>query len=89
MKSHLTNQFIKCFKLLPDRIKNLSRKNYKIWKNNHFHLSLCFKEAKENTNIYSIRVGIGWRALGIIEDNNIIWFWIGSHSDYNNIIDSL
>ena len=89
MKSHLSNQFIKSFKNLPDRVKHLAGKNYKIWKDNPYHPGLNFKEVKENTNMYSVRVGIGWRAIGLMQTDNIIWFWIGSHSDYDKIIEKL
>jgi hypothetical protein len=86
VKSHLTNDFIKCFLNLPERVKNLARKNYLVWKENPYHPSLNFKEIKSGTNIYSVRIGIGWRALGITKDDCIIWFWIGSHSDYDKLI---
>jgi hypothetical protein len=89
VKSHITNQFIKNFRALPDRIKNLARKNYRLWKDNPYHPSLNYKEVKEGTNIHSVRIGIGWRAIGILEDDVIIWFWIGSHADYNKIIEKL
>jgi hypothetical protein len=89
VKSHLTTQFIKNFRVLPDRIKNLARKNYKFWRDNHYHPSLNYKEVKEGTDVYSVRIGIGWRAIGVIKNDNIIWFWIGSHADYNKIIEKL
>ncbi len=89
MKSQLSTQFIKNFKVLPERIKNLARKNYKLWKENPHHPSLEFKELKHNSHIYSIRIGIGWRAIGIIENETIIWFWISSHSDYDKLLNKL
>ena len=89
MKSHLTKDFIKCFRKLPDRIKNLTRKNYRIWVENPSHPSLNFKEVPDGSNIHSVRIGIGWRALGVVQDDNIIWFWIGSHSDYDQLISNL
>lgn len=86
MKSHLTKEFIKQFDMLPERIKKLAAKNYKIWQSNPYHPSLNFKEIDSTNHIYSVRIGIGWRALGIVRDNTIIWFWIGSHSDYDKIL---
>lgn len=86
MKSHLTQQFVNCFQSLPERIKNLARKNYRLWKLNHYYPSLHFKEIKPGTNIYSVRIGIGYRAIGILDNDNIVWFWIGSHEEYNKII---
>lgn len=86
MNSHITNDFLKLFRRLPDSIKNSARKSYLVWKDNHYHPSLNFKEIKTGTNIYSVRIGIGWRALGILRDDNIVWFWIGSHAGYDKII---
>ena len=88
MKSHLTKDFIKCFRKLPDRIKHLARKNYQIWVDNPSHPSLNFK-VPDGSNIHSVRIGIGWRALGVVQNDNIIWFWIGSHSDYDQMISNL
>jgi hypothetical protein len=39
--------------------------------------------------VYSIRVGIGWRAMGVIDNDGIIWFWIGSHTDYEKLINKM
>jgi mRNA-degrading endonuclease RelE of RelBE toxin-antitoxin system len=89
VKSHLSQKFIKCYSGLPERIKRITKKNYKLWKKNPNHSSLNFKEVKDNTNIYSVRIGIGWRAIGVVEQDTIIWFWIGSHEDYNNMISNL
>ena len=81
MNSYLIDDFIECFKKLPDRIKNLARKNYGLWKENPKHPSLNFKKIESKHIVYSIRVGLGWRALGTKESDDIIWFWIGSHSE--------
>ncbi len=90
MNSELTNEFIELFKQLPKKIKTLASKNYKLWKNNPNHPSLYFKKIKASDNMYSIRIGIGWRALGVLKSkDSIIWFWIGSHNDYDKLIKSL
>jgi hypothetical protein len=85
--SHLTPDFIRCFRRLPDRAKTVAQKNYKLWKNDSTHPSLEFKQVHPTQSIYSVRVGIGWRALGVVENNDIIlWFWIGPHSEYDQIL---
>ena len=89
MKSHLTSDFRQCFEGLPDRIKRNARKNYKIWKENPNHPGLNFKPVGTKLPVFSIRVGIGWRACGVVEKNTIIWFWIGSHEEYNNLLKRL
>ena len=89
MISHLTETFRKAFAGLPAHVQAAARKNYKLWKKDPFHPSLEFKKAHTRRPIHSVRVGIGWRALGIVEGEHITWFWIGSHNDYNNLLSRL
>jgi hypothetical protein len=40
--------------------------------------------------VYSVRAGIGWRAVGVMKNSDtIVWFWIGSHSEYDKLLKSL
>jgi len=86
VNSRLTEEFIRCFRRLPERIQVQSRKSYKFWKENPQHPSLDFKRVSLKLPIYSVRVSIGWRALGQLKDDTIVWFWIGSHSDYDGLL---
>jgi hypothetical protein len=72
VKSQLAADFISCFRGLPARIQRLARKNYKLWKVNPSHPSVQFKLVGKRMPVYSIRVGIGWRALGLKVDNVIV-----------------
>ena len=36
--------------------------------------------------VYSVRVGIGYRAVGVLEDDVMVWFWMGSHAEYNSLL---
>jgi hypothetical protein len=36
-----------------------------------------------------VRVGIGWRALGVKQEDTMVWFWIGSHAEYDRLLDEL
>jgi hypothetical protein len=88
MRSSRTKDFAKLFIKLPQHIKETAKKNYELWKDNPSHPSLEFKEIIHSQNIWSVRVGIGWRALGVIkpQESKIVWFWIGSHAEYDNIL---
>lgn len=86
MKSHLTDDFIDCFQKLPDRIKRIARENYQLWVRDSNHPSLSFKKVNKKPDVYSIRIGLGWRALAYQEDGTFIWFWIGPHSEYEREI---
>jgi len=75
---------------LPERVQKTARKNYKLWKQNPSHPSLEFKKLNTEQPTYSVRAGIGWRAVGVIKDSEtIVWFWIGSHSNYDKPLKKL
>lgn len=88
MNSSRTKRFHELFLLLPQRVQETAQKNYQLWKSNPFHPSLEFKEVKPKERIWSVRVGIGWRALGVMKpgEEKIVWFWVGSHADYDKIL---
>ncbi len=86
MNSVTTTKFRACFKKLPIHVQQLSRKAYKLWKDNPQHPGIQFKLVVPKEAIYSVRVSIAYRALGVKEDETIIWFWIGSHTDYEKML---
>ncbi len=86
MKSQLTDDFIELFRRLPAAVQAQARKNYRIWKQNPRHPSLYFKRVHPDEPLYSVRIGLGWRALGLLEDDTVTWFWIGSHADYDRLV---
>lgn len=89
MNSYLTGDFLACFRRLPQNVKEKARKNYRLWKENPNHPSLQFKRVHPTELIYSVRVGIGWRALGLWENDDIYWFWIGSHAEYDKLLSQI
>jgi hypothetical protein len=59
---------------------------YRLWRNDPYHSSLQFKLVSRRQPVYSVRVGLGYRALGLMDDDVIYWFWLGPHSEYDNLI---
>ncbi|MDQ3022170.1 MAG: hypothetical protein M3R36_16600 [Bacteroidota bacterium] len=86
MVSVTTEKFRKCFDNLPQKVQDEAKKVFKIWKSDPYLNNLKFKKIHAVENIYSVRSGMHWRALGVKEEDKVIWFWIGSHSDYDNLI---
>ena len=86
MNSQLASSFLACFAKLPDNVKEQARRCYRLWRENPAHPSLHFKRIHAQEGLYSVRVGLGWRALGLSEDNTISWFWIGPHAEYDSLI---
>jgi hypothetical protein len=90
MISVTTQHFRKAFAKLPPSVKEYARKAYKLWQKNPNHPGLHFKKVHKTKPIFSVRISIAWRAIGVKQDNNImIWFWIGSHSEYDKLIDKM
>jgi hypothetical protein len=87
MNSHITASFRKDFAGLPTRIQDLARTMFALWQQDHMHPSLLFKHLF--SDIYSARVSGNYRVLGRRDGDTMIWFWIGSHADYDRKIKRL
>ena len=89
MKSRATPRFWSAYRGLPDDIKERARAAYQRFQENPAHPGLRFKKIHETEPIYSVRVTLNYRALGLLEADEIVWFWIGSHADYDRLISKL
>lgn len=86
MKSNTAEAFWKYHRALPPDIRRRAREAYKLWRGNPAHPSLFFKRVTENQPLYSVRIGLAHRALGMLEGDTITWFWIGNHDEYERMI---
>ena len=89
MISHTTEKFRKLLLALPLEIQKQTRVAYFQFKNNPYHPSLQFKPVHSSKPIYSARINRYYRAVGISQQNEIIWFWIGSHTEYEKLLQKL
>jgi hypothetical protein len=81
MNSVTTERFRKAYAELPEHIKEQAIKAYKAWKKNIHHPGVQFKQIHKTDPIYSVRITLSYRAIGIKEKNTMVWFWIGSHAE--------
>lgn len=86
MKSRTTRRFRNLLQTLPDSVQQQAAKAYQRFKANPWHSSLCFKQVHPTRPLYSVRVTKGYRAVGKRDDEGVLWFWIGSHADYDELI---
>ena len=87
MISHINSKWKKLYKQLPANIRQIAKKQYKLFKQDPYHSSLHFKKIHSTQPIFSARITYNYRTLGILTDDNIIiWFWIGSHDDYEKML---
>jgi hypothetical protein len=75
--------FWRAYERLPPNVRALADKNYELLKQNPQHPSLHFKQIGR---FWSVRVGAHYRALGVDVEDGVLWFWIGSHTDYDRMI---
>ncbi|GAB5508454.1 MAG: hypothetical protein Rhirs2KO_36170 [Rhizobiaceae bacterium] len=82
--NHFTSpDFWEAMEALPDAVRKLAERNFEQLKSNPKHPSLHFKNVGR---FWSVRVGIGYRALAVRSSDDFIWFWIGSHADYDRLL---
>ena len=89
MKSRTTTQFRKMFSDLSEPIQGQTRKAYRQFKQDPNYPSLRFKKVHPTLPIYSARINKDYRAVGQLEEDTVIWFWVGSHAEYNQLLDQL
>jgi hypothetical protein len=82
VKSRTLPSFWDTYVLLPESVKKVARKQFHQWRETPFHPSLHFKCVNQEERIWSVRVTLGYRALGIFDSDTVTWFWIGGHQDY-------
>ena len=86
MKSFRTEEFREAFAALPTKIQAQARRAYRLFVDNPNHPSLQFKKVNSTKPIYSVRVTLHYRALGVKTGDEIVWFWIGSHAEYDRLV---
>lgn len=88
MKSYISQDFIIAYRNLPKRVRSQAREAYKKFKQNPQHPSLVFKKVHP-PNIFSARVSLYYRVLGVLDSDEIIWFWIGTHDEYDKLLSQM
>jgi len=86
IRAHTLPSFWKAYRALPEDIRRSSKKAYRLWQKNPFHPSLHFKCVNHQEHIWSLRIALGYRALGIYEADMVTWFWVGDHEAYERLI---
>jgi len=72
-----------------ERYPRVSARAYALWRPDPYHPSLRFKRVSQRQPIYSVAIGIGYRALGLREADHVYWFWIGPHAEYDELLKHL
>jgi hypothetical protein len=86
MRSSATKVFRKRLLILPESVQEQAAKSYELWREDPYHPSLQFKRVNQKQPIYSVRINLNYRALGLLESDRIYWYWIGTHDEYDELL---
>lgn len=86
MGSKATRQFWRLFSDLPSGTQRDARRVYQLFKTNPSHPSLQLKRVGGEDDIHSVRIGLNYRALSVMRKDHVVWYWIGSHADYDRLL---
>ena len=89
MNSRTTRRFRDLLAALPSHVRAQAKEAYELFRQNSSNPGLHFKKVHQDPPTYSARVGIGYRAVGVMDGDTVIWFWIGSHADYDKLLEQL
>lgn len=82
MNHRASPNFWACYRRLPAEIQRTADKAFELLKGDPRHPSLQFKKLDE---VWSARVGLHHRALATEVSSGFLWFWIGTHAEYDRI----
>jgi hypothetical protein len=90
MKSRTSKQFRDLFDALPKAAQRQDIQAYRLFQVDPNHPSLRFSRVHPTLPVYSARrVGIHYRVLGTRRGDKIVRSWIGTHGEYDKLLDQL
>jgi len=89
VQSHTTAAFRTLLAAAPATIQAKAQSAYRLWAGNPAHPSLRFKKVHDTLPVYAVRIDLDWRAVGVLKEGVMVWFWIGPHSEYEKLLTKL
>jgi len=89
MNFFLLPEFLPLYWTSPEQVRQQARQAYALFRQGLHHPCLRFRQFHPLRPIFSARVGLRYRVVGVREGNDIFWFWIGSHSEYDPLLSQL
>jgi len=88
MEHRATSGFWKLYHALPSHIRSSADKQFSLLKRDPQHGSLQFKKIgdRHGEELHCARVTLSYRALALKRPYGFLWFWIGGHEAYENLI---
>ncbi len=86
MNSRTTRGFRELMSALQKHVRKQAREAYRHFLKNPSHPGLHFQQVYADPPIYSARIGISYRAVGVIDGDSVVWYWVGSHANYDKLL---
>lgn len=83
MNHRATIRFWNRYHLLPLEVQRLADSCYALLRGDPRHPSLHLKKAGQ---FWSVRVGLHYRAVAVEDGLDLVWFWIGTHAEYDQLL---
>jgi hypothetical protein len=83
MNSVTVERFWRLYRQLPDEIRQAARAAYRQFETDPAHPGLHFHRLLAHPDVWSVRITRNYRAVGLLRENTITWFWIGNHEDFD------
>ncbi len=83
MNHHANPKFWAAYDQLSETTQRSADKSFALLRENPLHPSLHFKQVGR---YWSARIGLDHRALALRSGDEVIWFWIGTHAEYDRLI---
>ena len=84
MNHFATPEFWERYHRLPAEVRGLADQNFELLRQDPRHPSLRFKKVGA---FWSARVGLHYRVLARERTEGMVWFWIGHHSEYDQLLE--
>ncbi|MCY3721359.1 MAG: hypothetical protein OXG97_03965 [Candidatus Poribacteria bacterium] len=89
MNSKTTKRFRQMLSRLSRDIRQQAREAYRLFSKDPRHPSLRFKKVHATESIYAARININYRVVGVVDNGEIVWFWVGPHTEYEKLLNEL
>jgi len=86
MTVQTTRRFRAAFATLPEAARRSISRGARTLLEHPGDPALQFKPIHPLRPVFSARVALGYIALGVKEGQDVIWFWVGSHADYDRLL---
>ncbi len=85
MNSRTRPSFWRAYARLSEPNRQSARRAYALFAASPEHPSLRFKKLVGYDHIWSVRINEQYRAIGERHGDTIIWVWVGTHNEFDNL----